>query len=122
MEAISQREKRLEVRRHWRGKIVLEDEFGEGLMYLFSRDISLGGLFLENPPPLKLGAQLFLSFTFPGAGKPIRLTGQVVRFLEPAEQAKGQAGAGVRFVDVDSESRRLISEFIQKDISPIKNN
>lgn len=108
--------KRLHVRKKWRTKIVLENEFGEGLVYFYSRDISLGGLFLDNPPPLKLGAHLFLSFVLPGKKRPLHLVGEVVRFVERDLVKKEilHAGAGVRFVDVDPKTRSQIADFIQQ--------
>lgn len=107
-------EKRLHVRKKWRSKVVFEDEFGEGLIYLYSKDVSLGGLFLEDPPPLKLGAHLFLSLLLPGTKKPLRLTGQIVRFVEHNAGApqKPRAGAGVRFVDIDGESLERLTAFV----------
>lgn len=107
--------RRLTLRRRWRGKIIFEDEFGEGLIYLYSKDISLGGLYLENPPPLRLGAQLLLSFALPGNKRPLKLTGELVRFVEHAMNGSGKvrAGAGVRFVDMDSESFKQLSQFIK---------
>lgn len=106
--------RRLSLRRHWRSKIIFEDEFGDGLIYLYSKDISLGGLFLENPPPLKQGAMALLSFVLPGRKRPLKLTGEVVRFVEHAagDSAKVRAGAGVRFVDIDPESFRQLAQFI----------
>lgn len=109
-------EKRLSLRRRWRSKIILEDEFGAGLIYLFSKDISLGGLLLEQVPPIKLGSQLFLSFVLPGEKRPIRLTGQVVRFVEHAEEdfSKTTSEAGVRFLDLEGQTLKRLSEFIQQ--------
>lgn len=102
----SAHERRLTGRRLWKSKIVLEDEFGEGLVYLYSHDISLGGLFLKNPPPLKMGAHLFLSFVLPGKKRSIRLTGQVVRFAS-------QKGAGIRFVDVDAKTFKMLERALK---------
>lgn len=119
MTLFSHNEKRLSLRRKWRSKIVFEDEFGEGLIYLYSKDISLGGVFLDKPPPLQLGAFLFLSFTLPGKKKPLRMTGQVVRFIEHPVQSKSETqktkiGAGVRFVDLDPATFQQLSEFIRQ--------
>lgn len=116
MDIFDRSEKRLNVRKAWRSKIVFEDEFGKGLIYLYSQDISLGGLYLENPPPIQSGAHLLLSFILPGKKRPLRITGQIVRFVEhgldPSEQVR--KGAGVRFVDVDTESRQQLAIFINE--------
>lgn len=113
-------EKRLDTRKDWRSKIVFEDEFGCGLLYLYSKDISLGGLFLEEPPPLKLGAHLLLSFVLPGKKRPIKITGEVVRFIEHEMEGEPalRKGVGIRFVDVDPESRKQLSSFIFSSRAP----
>lgn len=109
-------DKRLDVRKTWRSKIVFEDEFGKGLIYLYSKDVSLGGIYLEDSPPIQLGAHLFLSFVLPGKKRPLRMTGQIVRFVEHplGSLEKVRKGAGVRFVDLDSESRRHLADFINE--------
>lgn len=110
------KEKRLTLRKKWRTKIVFEDEFGEGIIYLYSQDISPGGLYLEDSPPLKLGGHLFLSFVLPGKKRPLRLTGEIVRFVEHDSHGDSRLrrGAGVRFVDVDPKTRLQIAEFVRK--------
>lgn len=116
MNGFELQEKRLHVRRAWRSKIIFEDEFGRGLLCLYSKDISLGGLFLEETPPLKLGAHLLLSFVLPGKKRPIRLTGEVVRFIEHGmgEMQALRKGVGIRFVDIDPENRKQLSSFINR--------
>lgn len=108
-------EKRIHLRRPWSGKVFFENEFGESVIYLFSRDISLGGLFLEDPPALKPGGQLFLNFSLPGNSHPVRITGEVVRFIShEIGQKKGTAnGAGIRFVDLDPKTFQQIADFVR---------
>ncbi|MDO8494017.1 MAG: PilZ domain-containing protein [Deltaproteobacteria bacterium] len=99
-------EKRLYIRRPWRSKIIFEDEFGGELLYLFSKDISLGGLFLEDPPPLAVGSLAFLSFALPDKKRPLRATGEVIRFAG--------SGIGIRFLDLEPEFLERLSQFIQR--------
>lgn len=110
---LASHEKRLTLRRKWRSKIVFEDEFGEGIIYLYSQDISLGGLFLEEPPPLKAGSQLFLSFLLPGEKHPVKVTGQVVRLVDHGATGEISKGAGIRFVDFDAKTFKSLASFIQ---------
>lgn len=105
-------DRRLNGRRPWRSKIIFEDEFGHGLIYLYSKDISLGGIFLENPPPLRMGAQLLLSILLPGNKRPLKVTGQVVRFVEHDMAAKVRNGMGIRFIDMDPDTRRRLTSFV----------
>lgn len=107
-------ERRVFQRKNWRSQIVFDDEFGEGLMYLYSKDISLGGIFLEEVPPIRIGTQLFVSFVLPGKKRAIRLTGQVVRFVETNEKGKILAGAGVRFSDLPENVFKQLGQFLQE--------
>ncbi|MBN1282629.1 MAG: PilZ domain-containing protein [Proteobacteria bacterium] len=100
-------EKRLHPRKRCRTRVVFEDEFGEGLFYVYSRDISLGGLFLESDIPVKVGTMLFLSFALPGKVRLMETTGEVVR-----ASAGGAAGVGIRFVGLPEKSRLAIQKFL----------
>ncbi len=102
-------EKRLNPRKYWTGRVVFEDERGEGFLYLNARDVSLGGLLLEKAPPVQLGTRLLLAFVLPGKKRPIRVTGQVVRFLE-----EGHAGIGVRFIDLPAQTFHQLADFLQR--------
>ena len=106
-------EKRIFPRRSLRSKVIFEDETGEGFIYFYSTDVSLGGLFLEVDIPLKVGTRIFLSFTLSPASAPIRTTGQVVRVEREQEGGLGVVGMGVRFTDLTEESRRLIGKYIE---------
>ena len=55
MRRIEPQERRLHPRREYRTRIVFEDEFGDGLFYVNSADISMGGIFLASDVPLRLG-------------------------------------------------------------------
>ena len=102
-------EKRLYPRKSWNGKVVFEDELGEGLIYLHARDISLGGVFLEENPPLQMGSYLLLSFVLPGKKRPLRITGQVMRFI-----GEKNGGIGIRFVDLPGQAFRQLAQFLSE--------
>jgi uncharacterized protein (TIGR02266 family) len=102
-------EKRIYPRRPLRTPVVFEDEFGEGLFYVYSENISLGGLFLASSVPLRLGTLLFLSFSLPGHKRPIRVTGEVVRIIHPDD---GVEGVGVRFVGLTDQAIKRIQDFL----------
>ena len=107
-------EKRLFPRKLTDIMVVFEDEFCEGLIYLYARDMSLGGLYIESTIPIKIGSYVFLSFVLPGKIAKIRATGQIVR--EKRKEAKrglGQReGIGIRFVGLSEESAKALSEYV----------
>ncbi|MDO8643777.1 MAG: PilZ domain-containing protein, partial [bacterium] len=86
--------------------------WGEGFIYFYSSDLSLGGLFLESEVPLKQGTKVFLSFTLqPGLVK-IRTTGEVVRLEK--EGGGSVLGMGVRFLDLTDPAREAIRAYIEE--------
>ena len=82
--------RRLHERKALKVKVVFEDEKGEGVFYVYSKDISLGGILLSSSIPVKIGTFLLISFELPIYKRPVRVTGEVVRV--------GDGGVGVRFV------------------------
>ena len=98
-------DRRLHPRRAHRTQVVFEDEFGDGLFYVWSEDFSIGGLFLASEIPVKIGTLLFLSFVLPGYKRPVRVTGEVVR------RAAG-GGMGVRFVGLSELARERLEAFL----------
>jgi uncharacterized protein (TIGR02266 family) len=98
-------EKRVYQRRPYRTKVVFEDELGDGLFYVYSSDISMGGLYLASDIPAKQGTMLFLSFALPGHKRPVRATGEIVR--------REGGGMGVRFVGLSGLTMERLSAFLE---------
>ena len=106
-------EKRLHFRKYWRARIAFEDEFGEGVIYLYSHNISLGGIFVEESPLLKMGTHLFLSFILPGKKRPMRITGKVVRLVYQDKGGGLQSGVGISFVELSQKNFAQLSQFLK---------
>lgn len=105
-------EKRVYPRKVLRTKVIFEDETGEGFIYFYSTDVSMGGIFLESDIPLKLGTRVFLSFALRENNVPVRITGQVVRVERETTGTLPVVGMGVQFMDLPAESGKTIQEFI----------
>lgn len=101
------RERRLYNRRLCRTRVVFEDEFGEGLFYVYSRDISEGGLSLESSIPVQPGSLLFLSWELPGERKVLRATGKVVR--------SAGGGVGIQFVELPETMMKPLHHFLESN-------
>ena len=84
------------------------DEFGDGLFYVYSQDVSMGGVFLASDIPVKLGTLLFLSFQLPPHKRFVHATGEVVRRTD----GEGPSGMGVRFVGLSEMARKRLEEFL----------
>ena len=107
-------EKRLYPRKTLRTMVIFEDESGEGFIYFYSTDTSIGGLFLESDIPLKIGTRVFLSFRLGESGPLIKTVGQVVRVERESGGSLPVIGMGVQFVDLPDAERRLVQEYIGK--------
>jgi len=98
------KERRLHPRKPYRTRVVFEDEFGDGLFYVWSEDFSQGGIFLESEVPVRLGTMLYLSFTIPSHKRPIRVTGEVVRIAG--------GGMGIRFMGLSETAMKRLYDFL----------
>lgn len=105
-------ERRVFPRKQLRTRVIFEDETGEGFIYFYSTDVSVGGVFFESDVPLKVGTRVFLSFSLRDGDRPLRTTGQVVR----VEHEKGAGfvvlGVGIKFLDLSEENRRVIENYV----------
>ena len=105
-------EKRVHPRRTLRSQVIFEDESGEGFIYFYSTDISIGGVFLESDIPLKMGTRVFLSFSLKDDAAPIRAIGRVVRVERETADSLTVVGMGVQFSDLQESSKKIIEDYV----------
>ncbi len=105
-------EKRVFPRKKLRTRVVFEDEKGEGFIYFYSTDVSVGGIFFESDVPLKLGTRVFLSFALSDGERAIRATGQVVRVERESGSGFVVLGVGIKFLELAEADRRRIGSYV----------
>lgn len=105
-------EKRIHPRRVLRTKMVIEDESGEGFLYFYTTDLSLGGVFLESDIPLNIGTQVLLSFSLKDGELPIRTLGKVVRVEKDPNDILPIIGMGIQFVNISQAAQKEIDHYI----------
>lgn len=103
-------QRRLWMRQSLAADVVLEDESGEPLLLFSTHDISVGGLYVQSPIPMRVGARAFVSLALPTSATPIRLTAEVVR-VDRKAVGSAPKGMGLRFVDVSAAQCRAIEQF-----------
>lgn len=74
------------------------------------RNLSTGGVFIVTPHPYAPGSLVEFDFALPEGPGPIHAKG-VVRWVEPSGP---QPGMGVEFIEVSTDSRRELTDFIRK--------
>lgn len=90
------------VRLHFQGTVAYQNGF--------AANVSATGMFVKHPAPPPLGTQLVFEFNLGAERKPVQGAGEVVwvrdKYLGPGQPA----GVGIRFLQLDSQSRDHIAE------------
>jgi uncharacterized protein (TIGR02266 family) len=76
-------------------------------------DISLSGIFIEMPSPLKEGVTLQLKFELQDGSPAINGLGQVVWRREIAHSDDRPPGIGIRFLELDPASRNTVEQAVK---------
>ena len=80
----------------------------------YAQDLSLGGLFLKAADPLKTGERFPIEFVLPDNKTKIQCTGEVV-WKTRQNSANGLTeGVGLRFADLNPESREVLDRWIEQ--------
>jgi Tfp pilus assembly protein PilZ len=94
-------------------EIDLSGNSGPGTAVL--RNLSKNGLFFETRKPLSLFEHLTMSITDPMSGLTLTLSGDVVH-LRKLDHKPGFYGVGIRFVDLDENTRELVQSMLRETI------
>ncbi|HVX97832.1 MAG TPA: PilZ domain-containing protein [Polyangia bacterium] len=90
--------------------------FGE--IYCVARNVSAGGIFLELPDPLPLGATVRVCFPVPDGSGEIVATGEVKNhyFINYTQggSTRAVAGMAVRFTSFENESHSVLADCLTR--------
>src|SRR5690349_8643321 len=107
-----------ERRRAPRVLVDLEVDYASEENYLFAyiTDISATGIFVRTTTPEEPGTQLNLRFQMPDDDEKIELEGEViwVNPYRPGAPDNLHPGMGIRFVELDDETREQLLELIRR--------
>lgn len=80
-------------------------------------DVGTGGLFLQASPLLPVDSVVFMDFVLPVINIEISCKGRVAWINQPDAPAKTAfpPGMGVEFVDLSTEGKQAIHEYLQKE-------
>ena len=78
-------------------------------------DLSNSGVLVSTTLPLDKGTQVSLKMTIPGYKRDVKITGEVVRFIEAKHSENRPSGTGIRFVELGKEDQRKLEKFIDKE-------
>ena len=90
--------------------------FGE--IYCVARNVSAGGIFLELPDPLPLGAAVRVCFPVPDGSGDVVATGEVKNhyFINYTQGGvtRAVAGMAVRFTSFENESHHVLADCLSR--------
>ena len=90
--------------------------FGE--IYCVARNVSAGGIFLELPDPLPLGAAVRVCFPVPDGSGDVVATGEVKNhyFINYTKEGinRSVTGMAVRFTDFEADSGRVLNDCLSR--------
>lgn len=89
-----------------RALLATQVESAECMSLAFSRDISLGGMFIETTEPLPVGSTLTVRFNLDAKDKVVKAAGHVAYVIE-------NMGMGILFTEIDPSDRDAISEYME---------
>lgn len=89
-------------------------------LFVFSDNISMGGVFLETFDPLPAGSKVSLRFPLKSALRPVQIEGRVV--WNRPQIAEGQlgnksSGMAIKFQSVKRNDLRFVKEFLDHTMS-----
>jgi len=91
--------------------VVVDGHFGEEAFYGRTKNISASGMMIETRKRLAEGARLMCQFYLPDAIR-IQASGKIVRIIQQTS-SNGDQQYGLMFTDIASETRQLISDFVE---------
>lgn len=108
---------RISPRKILQTRVIFEDEFNEEFLYFTSTDISVSGIFIQSKLPFKSGTKVFLRFSLYEGDDPIRVTGEVMRFIDkkrgPGRRRPVTAGVGLKFLGLSDADFLRVKTYVE---------
>lgn len=91
----------------------IKGEDSKGVFFGYAKTISRGGMFIASVNPRKVGEEFSITFKLPFKDIDIKCRCAVV-WMREYEPHKQDPGMGIKFMDLDDETRDKIEEWVSK--------
>jgi uncharacterized protein (TIGR02266 family) len=98
-------------------KISLKFKEFRGFITEYSQNLSMGGMFIRTTSPKPVGTIFDFELSLTDDFKLVQGIGEVIWVRERDDGAERPSGMGVRFLDLSSESRRLIQRIVEEQVA-----
>lgn len=92
-----------------RAHLATQVQCEESTMLAYSRDVSVGGIFVGTQEPLRMGTRLNIRFNLDDNGPAVVAVGEINFAVE-------KLGMGIRFVELSPEDRQRIESYTLRNI------
>ena len=100
-------------------RIYISEGEGDGLLYFYSSNISLRGVFLISDLLLEAKTKLRLEWTLPLSDRKfqVKVNGEVRWIQSSTHSDTGfvPPGMGIKFIDIDEETDKALSQYIEEN-------
>jgi len=111
---IQERRKYFRIKMIIKVKTIREERFH----YFYSRDLSIGGIFLETDTPYPVGTSFDLEIPLPEVADKINVTAVVVRVVPLEDRQKGDTpGMGLHFSKIAPDDKAMLADFIAREMA-----
>ena len=98
-------------------KISLKFKEFRGFITEYSQNLSMGGMFIRTTSPKPIGTIFDFELSLTDDFKLVQGIGEVLWVRETDDGPERPSGMGVRFLDLSSESRRLIQRIVEEQVA-----
>ncbi|HET9765719.1 MAG TPA: TIGR02266 family protein, partial [Thermoanaerobaculia bacterium] len=98
-------------------KISLKFKEFRGFITEYSQNVSMGGMFIRTTSPKPVGTIFDFELSLTDDFKLVQGIGEVIWVRERDDGPERSSGMGVRFLDLSSESRRLIQRIVEEQVA-----
>ncbi len=95
-------------------EVALQFQNFSGFIHQYSHNISMGGIFIKSVDPRPAGSLCRLEFRLADGYKLIEGRGEVIWVRDRDESPERPAGMGIRFLELEPESQRLIRRMVEE--------
>jgi uncharacterized protein (TIGR02266 family) len=92
------------------------------LIRAYMLNVSNGGIFVKTDKPIKLDSVVSLIIGLPGDPEKMEIQGRVVWSNPTGDKSSFPKGMGLQFVNLNSENREKIGDFVDTHSNEIQNN
>lgn len=109
-----------ERRKYFRIKLIIKVKTirEERFHYFYSRDLSVGGIFLETDTPYPIGTRLELEVPLTEVADKIKVIGDVARVVPLEDRQTGDTpGMGIHFGEMGQDDKAMLADFIAREMA-----